>query len=89
MTPPTKTRQGTERKKGSWECGEVTYGHSVGYQLDVGLGAGKKSLEKSDLRYARGISNEGQVCTEGMGAKLPLPSAKPTERFFCALGFQA
>ena len=53
-----------------------------------GLGAGKKSLEKSDLRYARGISSEGQ-CTEGMGPKLPLPSARPTARFFRALGFQA
>ena len=59
-------RQGTkmEEKEGSWECGEITYGHSMRYQLDVSPGAGKKSLEKSDLRKTKGISSERQMCTE-------------------------
>ena len=35
VTPPTRTRRGTGRKEGSWECGEVTDGHRVGNQLDV------------------------------------------------------
>lgn len=45
-------------------------------------------MEKLDLRYARGMSSEGQICTLGTGPRLPLPSAWPAARFFYALGFQ-
>ena len=92
VTPPTRTRRGTGRKEGSWECGEVTDGHRVGNQLDVGPGAGKKSSESSDLRDTRGPgvgSSDRERCPEGMGPKLPLPGSRPTAKFLQTLAFQA
>lgn len=64
----------------------------MGSQLDVGPGAGKKSLESSDLRDARGPGvgiSERERCPEGMGPKLPLPGSRQTARFFQTLAFQA
>lgn len=54
------------QKRGGLECSEVTDGHRVGSQLDVGPGAGKKSLELSDLRDTREL---GVGSSEGRGAQ--------------------
>lgn len=81
--PPTETSHGVERKEGSRECGELTYGYGMGYELDVCLAAGKKSLEKSDLRI-RGAYGHG-----GDRTRPQLPRARPPARFFCPPGFRA
>ena len=57
-----------QTERGGLECSEVTDGHRVGSQLDVRPGAGKKSLELSDLRDTRGPgvgSSEGRDAQRG------------------------
>lgn len=49
-----KSQEQREKCPGCQGCGELTYGRGVGYELDVCLGAGQKSLEKSDQRQGRG-----------------------------------
>lgn len=60
-----KSQNGDEG--GELGCGELTDGHGVGGEPDVGLEAGEQSFGETRPERSQGIGREGQIRPEGAG----------------------
>ena len=75
-----------DRKKRNGECHEVT--------MDtVSTGCWPRSWKEEfgeiSSEMSQGDQRAGQMCVEGTGPGLPLPTAWPPAGFFCPWGFWA